>query len=126
MLIEVQLVKLFPFEQLHFVREGQTPKNGFQVAYSLDQHENIVREWFLYHEWIDGVEAFNPTGRMVRSDITLNQPSVDFDPRLATICPRKPVKLCDRWAVYHRANPRIINISLWQRLKQFFEWRNTL
>ena len=117
---EIQIVLLLPIKQIHFVREGPTPKGGYRVAYALgDDGQTITREWFLFHGWCDGVELIpSSDAPMVRTDsIALNRPTTSFDPRLVVIVPRKPVRLLERWTTYHNDHPRVITDSFFNRLK---------
>jgi hypothetical protein len=120
---ESQLVILFPLSGLHYVREGPTPKGAYRVAYTLDSTgDYIEREWFLYHDWHDGVELLpSSDAPMVRADsIALNKPTTAFDPRLTVVVPRKPVRLLERWQQYHATFPRVINsTSIFQRFKRW-------
>jgi hypothetical protein len=125
---EIQLVILFRgLGQLHYVHEqqgGKIPHNAYLVAYTLakdDEGTFIVRSFFLFHDWHSGVELPpDCKAPMVRADsIAINRPSTAFDPRLAVIVPRRPVRLQARWDEYFRENPKIINSdSLWQTLKR--------
>jgi hypothetical protein len=119
---ESQLVILLPLAGLLYVREGETPENGYKVAFTVNEDGSLGREWFLYFDFVDGVELA-PTGDspLVRADsIALNRPTVPFDPSSARRLTTKPQRLADRWRQYHCRHPRVITPSLWQRFRR---WR---